>query len=322
MPRIAPDVFDQLVWPLTETSGPYRNVGMLSPNDASTDLTVVNSITRTGTGLFTTNCPLMPGTSNYPTGSSATRNNIIGANSVTITPPITVSCWVNIRSYTTGQNMTIFAKEYRNPSISGNTWVAPFNCFMIGMGTGNGGGDWFVSMATNSSTQVSFSIIDSPMPYQLWSHVGFTYDGSNIRVYQNGCQMMYYSSGVQTFTVAASAMSYTDGTNGFGPWRVGAIQSTGSGNKEEGNCQVQDIRVANTVRSLNYFKKVYAAGVLPTLAGKSAHAQYYKLRAYDLSCATPTYVVWVDTQVSLANAPAYPCSGPYSAPEVLDTWFA
>src|SRR5574338_165145 len=143
MPRVAPDLFDQLVWPLTETSGPYRNIGQFSPNSPTTDLTVNNTITRTGTGIFDVNCPLMPGTSNIPSGSSATRNSIIGANSVTFAPPITVSCWVMIRSYTTGQNMTVFAKEYRDPSISGNTWATPFNCFMIGTGTANGGGDWF-----------------------------------------------------------------------------------------------------------------------------------------------------------------------------------
>lgn len=321
MPRIAPDLFDQLVWTLTEQSGPYRNTGQLTPNDPSTDLTIVNSITRTGTGIFTTNCVQLPGNSNVPPGSSATRNNIIGANTITIAPPITVSLWVNLRSYRTDQNQTLFAKEYRNPSLSGNSWVTPFNTFMIGTATTNGGGDWFVAHATNSSTQVVFTVIDFPLPYQNWAHIGFTHDGSNVRCYLNGCQMIYYSGSTQLSTLATTGLSYTDGTNGFGPWRVGAIQSTGSGSKEEGNCQVADIRVANVVRPLSYFKKIYAAGALPTPNGGGVGARYFKLRAYDLSCSTPTYVVWVDTQVSLANAPAFPCSGPYSQPEVLQTWF-
>lgn len=321
MPRIAPDLFDQLVWTLSETSGPYRNTGQFAPNNSITDLTIVNSVIRTGTGLFTTNCPQMPGTTNFPVGSSSTRNNIIGANTVTFAPPLTVSCWVNLRQYSTSQNQTIFAKEYRDPSLSGNSWVAPFNCFCIGTTTSNGGGDWFVSMAANATTQNVVTIIDFPLPFQLWAHIGFTYDGSLVRIYLNGCQMMNYSGQTQLTTFAQSAISYTDGTNGYGPWRVGAIQSTGSTNREEGNLQICDIRVANVVRPLSYFKRVYAAGALPGLAGKSVSAQYYKLKAYDLSCSTPTYVTWVDTQVSLANAPSFPCSGPYSAPEVIDTWY-
>ena len=321
MTRITPDSNDQLVWLLNETSGAYRNTGALSPNSSTTDLTITNTITRTGAGLFGGNCVQLPGTTNFPTGSSATRNTVGGANAITITPPMTVSCWIYLRSYTTAQNMTIFAKEYRNPSLSGNSWVTPFNTFMIGMGTGNGGGDWFVAHATSSSTQVTFTVTDFPVPLGVWSHIGFTHDGSNVRVYLNGCQMIFYSGTTQLNTVASTGLSYTDGTNGFGPWRVGAIVSTGSGNKEEGNAQVQDVRVANVARPLSYFQAIYAAGVLPTIPGRTAANQYFKLRAYDTSCVTPTAVVWVDTQISLANAPTFPCSGPYTNPEVLDTWF-
>lgn len=322
MSRLLPDSNDQLVWLLNETSGAYRNTGQLSPNSASTDLTVVNSVTRTGAGLYGDTCVQMPGTSNFPTGSSSTRNNIVGASTITITPPLTVSCWILLRSYTTSNNQTLFAKEYRNPSISGNTWTTPFNCFAIATGTGNGGGDWFVSIAPNSSSNTTFTVTDFPIPLGVWSHIGFTMDGTNLRLYLNGCQMIYYSSGNQFSTLAASTLSYTDGVNGFGPWRIGAIQSTGSSSKEEGNCQVQDCRVANIARPLSYFKNIYAKGVLPTIGGISAANQFYKLRAYDTSCPTPTAVVWVDTQVSLANAPVFPCSGPYTSPEVLDTWFA
>jgi concanavalin A-like lectin/glucanase superfamily protein len=322
MPRITPDQFDQLVWTMSETSGNYRNTGQFQPNNATTDLTIVNSMVRTGTGILFPNCVQIPGNSNFPTGSSATRNNVIGANAVTVPVPITVSCWVNLRSYHTDQNQTILAKEYRNPSLSGNTWVAPFNNFMIGTGTGNGGGDWFVSVATSASTNGGWTVTDFPIPIGVWSHIGFTIDSNLIlRQYLNGCQMFFYSGSTQIFTQQLTGYSYTDGTNGFGPWRVGAIQSTGSGNKEEGNCQVQDIRVANIARPLNYFQKVYSSGALPLQTGTYISTQYYKLRAYDLACSTPTSVVWIDTQVSLANAPAFPCGGPYSSPEVLDTWF-
>src|SRR5258706_98802 len=135
MTRITPDSHDQLVWLLNETSGAYRNTGSLSPNNATTDLNITNTITRTGAGLFVSNCVQLPGTTNFPTGSTTTRNTVGGGSTITVTPPLTVSCWIYLRSYPASQNSTIFAKEYRNPSLSGNTWTTPFNAIMLGTTT-------------------------------------------------------------------------------------------------------------------------------------------------------------------------------------------
>jgi hypothetical protein len=321
MPRIAPDLFDQIVWPLTEASpGPYRNVGQTSPNSSTTDLILTNSMVN-GNGIFGGNCLQIPGTSNFPVGSSATRNYIAGAKTYNPSPPLTVSCWVYLRSYITSQNTELIRKEYRDSSIT-SSWTTPFVSMSITTLTTNGGGDWQISIGTNNSTQVNFVITDFPIPLGVWSHVGFTHDGSNIRVYLNGCQMMFYSGSTQFLTQSCAAPSYTDGTNGFGFWSIGAITATGSTNKEESNANISDVRIASVVRPLSYFKRIYSAGALPIPPGGGVNARYYKLRAYDLSCPTPTPVVWVDTQISLANAPAFPCSGPYSTPEVLETWFA
>lgn len=321
MPRILPDTHDQIVWLLNEQSGNYRNTGQLFPNDPATDLVITNTMPRNGCGLFGNNCPVIPGTSNFPAGSSATRNYASGASTITIAPPITVSCWVNLRSYTTNNNTTFIGKEYRDPTLNANGWTAPFYVFNLSTFTGNGGGDWGVSVAINSSTNVTFTVTDFPIPLGIWSHIGLTHDGSNIRVYINGCQCIQNGSPT-TFTVAAASLSYTDGTHGFGSWKVGAVIATGSTNKEEPNAQVQDVRVANVVRPLSYFQKIYHAGIMPLISGTYASNQYFKLRAYDTSCVTPTSVTWVDTQISLANAPPFPCSGPYTAPEVLETWYA
>jgi hypothetical protein len=322
MPRIIPDQYDQLVWTMSETSGNYHNTGQFLPNNSNTDLVITNTVVRTGSGILFPNAIQMPGTCGFPSGSTATRNNAIGANTFTFVPPITVSCWVNLRSYHTDQNQTIFAKEYRNPSLSSNSWVTPFNTWNIATTTTNGGGDWFVQTANSSGSSNTFTVTDFPIPLGQWSHIGFTIDSNLvIRLYLNGCQMVYYSGSSQVNFQQLTGLSYTDGTNGFGPYRVGAVQSTGSANKEEPNAQIQDIRIANTVRTFAYFQKVYAVGALPLLPGSYITTQYYKLRAWDTSCPTPTAVYWVDTQVSLTNAPSFPCSGPYTAPEVVDTWF-
>ncbi len=319
MPKIAPDLFDQIVWPLTETSGPYRNVGMLSPNDVSTDLTVVNAVQRTGTGLFGENCPQFPATSNFPTGSNTSRNYAAGAKNIIITPPITLSCWVYLRAYTTTAAQNIVGKEYRDSDLT-SSWATPFYAIGIDMFTSNGGGDWGVNVATSASTRVIQTVTDFPIPLNTWSHVGVTHDGTVIRAFLNGCQCIYYSGATQLNSTAAGTISYTDGSTGFGYWKVGAITATGSTTKQEPMALIQDVRIANIARPLSYFKKVYQAGALPTSQG-FVTAQYYKLRAYDLACSTPTPVVWVDTQISLVNAPAFPCGGPYTAPEVLDTWY-
>lgn len=321
MPRIAPDLNDQLIWPLTETSGAYRNVGQYLPNDPSTDLSITNSVTRTGAHVFGGNCPQIPSTSNFPSGSSATRNYLSGASSVLITPPITLSFWVYLRSYTSSNAQGLVYKEYRDPILNANGWTSPFKAIGVTVFSTNNGQDWGGHVAIDSSTQAIFTVTDFPIPLGVWSHVGMSYDGTNIRSYLNGCQMIRYSGGVQTNTFPAAALSYTDGTHGYGDWKIGGVSATGSSTKEEPSANIADVRIANVARPLSYFKKVYESGALPLRSGAFTSAQYYKLRAYDLSCPTPTAVVWIDTQISLANAPAFPCSGLYSDPEVLETWY-
>lgn len=316
MTRVTPDNNDILVWLLDETSGPFRNTGTLSPNSATTDLVVNNTISRGYNGIFT-DCANIPGTSNFPSGSSAVRNYAAGAKTINPSLPITVSLWVKIRAYNSGFNAQLIAKEFRDSGIT-SAWTTPFLSFAINTTTGNGGQDWTIHYATSTSTFSQFSVLDFPIPLGEWSHIGFTMDGTSVRAYLNGCQCIYYSGSVQMNTTPATAVFYTDGVNGNGFWRIGAITATGAGNKEEPNCLIQDIRVANVARPLSYFQNIYNFGKAANFI--STAVRYYKLRAFDTSCSTPTSVTWVDTEISLANAPAFPCSGPYSDPEVLETW--
>lgn len=320
MAFLAPDEHDILRWKLDETIGVYRNTGTLLPNNASTDLTVVNAVDRVSTGILGLPCPNFPGTNNFPTGSSATRNSIIGAKTINPTFPITLSCWVNLRFYSTANNATLIGKQFRDTAIT-NTWTAPLHALNITLLTTNGGQSWRVEVANSTTTKLTFTIDDFAIPLQQWSHIGLTYDGYALKAYLNGCECIYYSSGVQPLVVGVGApIVYTNGTDGYGDWVAGAITATGSANKEEANYMIQDIRVANIARTPTYFKTAYTLGASPVSV--SAATQYYKLRAYDSSCATDTPVTWIDTEISLVNAPAFPCEGPYINLEILSTWFA
>lgn len=320
MAKIPQDGYDILYWPLTETSGVYRNIGATSPNNAITDLTVLQTVDRNGLSPFASTCPNFPGTSNFPSGSSSTRNSLVGANTINPQPPLTVSCWVNVRSYPSGSNANFLCKPYRDATIT-SSYTAPFNSIQFGLSSTSG--TWFIALclSSNPSTQTVFSTSDFPIPLQTWCHIGFTYDGTMIKMYLNGNQMITYSGITQLAGLTTSGnIVYTDGTNGFGAWQIGATQSAGAGNKEEPNTQISDLRVANIVRPLSYFQNIYKGGALPYNIVN--YTQYYKLRAYDTSCGTLTPVTWIDTEVSYRNAPAFPCSGPYSSIDVLDSWYA
>lgn len=322
MARVLPDGYDILVWYLNETSGAYRNTGTFQPNSSTTDLTVQNTVDRLGNGLFGDNCLNFPGTSNFPSGSSSTRNAVIGANTVNPAFPITISCWINIRNYPASNNFAPISKQFRDTNIT-NVWSAPFYALDINILAG--GNSWTVALATAGNVRNTFQIDDFPIPLQQWSHIGLTYDGYILKAFLNGCHCINFSSGsvLPGLVIAGNGtpISYTDGSNGFGPWKLGSITATGASNKEEGNYQIQDFRVANIARPLSYFQRIYKFGVLPINLVNAV--QYYKLRAYDMSCTpNPQAVVWVDTEVSLANAPSAPCSGPLTDPEVLEVWWA
>jgi hypothetical protein len=323
MGRVTPDGYDIIVWRLDETSGAYRNTGTQSPNSSTTDLTVQNSVDRNGNGLFGDPCANFPGVGNFPTGSSATRNSAFGANTINPAYPITVSAWVNVRSYSTTFTSTLVGKQYRDTGIT-NTWSTPFHALGISLTTANSGLSWFVSCATSSSTRLIYQIDDFPIPLQQWCHVGLTYDGYTLKAFLNGCQCITVTSGTINAGLASGGsgvpISYTDGTNGFGPWVIGALTATGSSNKEEAPYQIQDVRIASIARPLSYFQQIYKFGQLPISLVDAT--QYYKLRVFDTSCTEPTPIIWIDTEVSLVNLPVTPCSGVFSPLEVLDTWFA
>ncbi len=318
---LAPDAADIIRWKLDEQTGVFRNTGASFPNNALTDLTASGSFFRDGNGLDSTNCLYVPGVDDFPTGSSATRNYLVGANTIAPQPPITVSAWVYLRGYNSASDKHIIGKLFRDHTIT-NNWATPFCAMEITFDSTGTGQNLLFSITVGPTTTTSRTISDFPVPLHQWSHIGMTHDGTNLRCYLNGCQLVTYSAGVQSLaTPIVTPIVYTNTTQGG--WFIGAVPpylTLSSTNKEEASMMIQDVRIATVARSLAYFKYIYRLGVLPIYVLNAV--QYYKLRAYDSGCPTPTAVIWIDTSISLTNAPALTCGGPYVDLEVLDTWYA
>jgi len=299
MPRVLPDEHDVIVWKLDEASGPFRNSGTLGPN-VSTDLIASGTINTQRLGLVGP-CIDFPGQEN----GSGNRNSVGGASTFEPQAPITVSLWVLMRSYnsTGGDNNGQILRK----ALDNSSWSNPFSAFGFAL-LGNNDGQWASTITTSvNGLVVSTLSANNRLPLGIWSHIGFTYDGYTFLTYLNG-NLIQSQSVTGTITYG-----------NHGSWFCGSILA-GSGSKQEPCMMIQDIRVADVVRPLSYFKdihKISYSGDASLFATK-----YYKLRVYDLSCETPTPVTWVDSQISLANAPVPPCGGPYSDIEILDYWLA
>lgn len=303
MARVLPDGYDIVVWKLDEAGPTFNNSStsaLPSAPGAGATLSAVNTVHTQRHGILG-NCVGFPGS------TPSTRNRIEGSSTFEPTFPITVSCWILLKSYNTtgGDNYgAIIAKSYVTSS-----WGSPYTAFDIYMNNTQDG-QWLAQITTGSasrSSNVSFSA-NNRIPLGIWSHIGITYDGAVFKAFLNGNQVLS--------TAITGAIDYGN----HGNWFCGAIPYT-SGTKQEPSMMIQDIRVAKIARSPKYFKDVYNGISLETGANASI-TKYYKLRVYDLGCSTPTPVTWVDTEVSLTNAPVFPCTGPYSSIEILDTWYS
>ncbi len=135
---LSPDAADIIRWKLDEQTGVFRNTGASLPNDALTDLTASGSFFRDANGLDSTNCLYVPGTDDFPAGSSATRNYLVGANTIAPQPPITLSAWIYLRSYNSASHKHIIGKLYRDHTVTSN-WATPFWAMQITFDTTGSG---------------------------------------------------------------------------------------------------------------------------------------------------------------------------------------
>ena len=294
MGRIAPDSNDVLVYPLNESVGGTRiNYGTAGTAGNLTDygspLSGVPSkleIDGDFKGMYT------PGSIISPNKDGAS-----GANSILITPNISVSCWVFIRKYSGyGQ---IISKQYTD-----GAWSSPF--LSIGLYVNNSNdGRWIAYVTTSGTLRTLLMGTNYIIPQNSWAHVGCTWNGTTLTAYLNG-------TATGTLVPGGGGIDY--GTVP-GDWFIGSVPDTGT--LDSPSMIIQDLRVANVVRPQSYFQNIYKNGILNSGTGNIPTVQYYKLRAYDTVCGTPIY--WISTSPDLTDAPAAPCSSLGSL-EIMDTW--
>jgi hypothetical protein len=303
--RIAPDNNDIVVWKLDEATAPFVN-SSTSTNAISTANSNLTTISGTGTftqqpGLFGNNsCVLFNGNN-----SGSPRNFISGAVNTQPQPPLTVSGWVFLRTYSThGFTYHLITRQH-----TVNVWFGPFSSMQIENRTyASQTQQWDFSINT-TTTQGGNALVSSEytIPQNVWSHVGWTYDGTTVQAYINGNLV---SSGTASPT---GNVSY-----GNGPWFFGAIPG-GSGNPEEAPYSVCDVRIANVVRPQSYFQNIYRNGVLNDPTNISVVTRFYKMRAYDIHLKTRA-VYWVDINVNYDNAPASPSGLGLGPIEIVESW--
>lgn len=167
-----------------------------------------------------------------------------GASDLLVTPNVSLSGWVFCRRYPTGFG-EIFNKQYFL-----NGWSTPFLTFGFQMvNSQDGQTDLYITIAGTLQ-----AALRTPTPFVLpvgrWSHLGGTWDGSNLKMYINGVLV--------ASTVYSGTIDY--GTAGNrGQWYVGAIP--GGPANQAASIITQDIRIANVARPQSYFANIYYNGI-------------------------------------------------------------
>lgn len=305
--RVAPDNNDIIVWKLDEALAPFINSSTSTNalSHAISDLdTLSGTIRLQQPSLFapngTNSCVQFTANNN-----SSPRNFISGANDAEPNYPISISGWVFVRQYdVTSFRFNLICKQHTIGVWSGAT----FSSMVIqNRRYASLPADWDFYIGT-TGTNAGVTIPQSNgITLNIWTHVGITYDGTTTKYYINGNLVQQNAN--------TGNVLY-----GNGPWFFGAIPS-GSGNPEECAISTCDWRIADIVRPQSYFQDIFRKGMMQDVVESSGTGfkTYYKLRAYDLSCSTPTPVYWVSTSANYSGAPTPPC-GSLGPIEVIEKW--
>lgn len=310
--RVEPDNNDIVVWRLDEATAPFVNSSTSgsAPSHAVSDLgTLSGTVFTQHPSPFAAEGP-GSGIQLIGNNSGSPRNFIGGANGFLPQPPITISFWYYQRTY----NSTGFTQHGLSKQTTTGVWGGvTFNCIFVAQNRqyAGQGSQFDFGVVTNSSGAGGNAVVvsEANIPLNTWSHVGLTYNGTTVLSYVNG-------NNVGSATASPTGNIFYSGTPG--PWFIGAIPS-GSGNPEEGQFGMCDIRVANVVRDQAYFQNIYQNATLNYSGTGGLLVTYYKLRAFDVLFTT-TAVYWVNTEISYDGAPASPSGNGLGPIEVIETW--
>lgn len=309
--RTAPDNNDIVVWKLDEATAPFINSSTSgsAPSHLVSDLSSIS-----GTILTQQPSPFAPfgpnsGVQFIGNQSVSPRNFISGANNFLPQPPFTISCWYYQRAYnSSGITQHGVTKQTTTGVWSGVTFGSisfAQNRQYASLPTQY---DFFVGTTASATGGSAIAVQDFTIPLNVWTHIGMTYDGTNVLSYING-------NNVASVVASPTGNVYYSGTPG--PWFIGAIPS-GSGSPEESVAGYCDIRVANVIRNQAYFQNIYQKAMFNPGTG-GILITYYRLRAFD-SLYTTTAVYWTSTVISYVGAPDSPSGSGLGPIEIVQTW--
>lgn len=225
--RVATDGYSQLVWKLDDLASPFVNSGTAGSLDATTGYgtPVTDSI-----GIFN-RCV------DFQSSGLKTADTSLGESNL-----LTVSAWVNLRSF--GTNQDIYDKKYQ----TGNTWSPPY--IAHGLTIQNSSGQWVANVTVGGTLYSTVVSTRYAVTANQWNHLGFTYDATThtCKAYING-------------RLAATDTSRPGGNIDYGShgsYQIGAV-TTQSTQGVDG--RVDDLRIENTIRDDYYFESVYKAGI-------------------------------------------------------------
>jgi hypothetical protein len=226
---VTPDSHDQLVYTLDESGSPWANTGVAGSLDAT-----ARSAGPVATAGVFNNGVALPGP--YNTQEFLTTGDTSLGETTT---SLSVSGWVWLTDYQSGQFGTFFQKEY---ALQASTWLNP--AVMIGYTNNNQGlirygitiAATFYSFTVNSAGAID-------IPTTGWHHVALVWDGYRIYIYFDGLQ-------VDVRIPIATAGTYAIDFGAHGPWTFGGDDS----NAATLSGKLDDIRVSDNVRDASYFE--------------------------------------------------------------------
>ena len=199
--------------------------------------------------------------------------------------PMTVEAWVELRADSSWARLMDF----------GNI-PSPLNNIVCLLSAGTSGQPQFVIFNGTSSTVVTSP---SALPLNTWTHVAFTYDGTNGSIFING--ILAVSAPMAAPPVATRTNNYIARSNFGDP---------------DANVIVDDFRIWSVARSP---AQIQASMGAPLVGNEAGLLLYYKFDSTNGTVATNSAsATGAAYNGTLVNGPAW-VPGPFAAPGDLDT---